>query len=652
MIIIHRIDDFLFEIFPGSKENKEDIEKLKNDLERFYSTGPFKPFVSIDDDIVTIEFEDSIVSKHGEKYKSVIKLCENGNYKKAKQKLRFLIREEPQVSEYHRILGQILSDQGEQEKAIDTLVDALRWDPHNEWALIMMGNIFARDKDDVTTAMKYYEQASLNNPEDNIALNNIGATLMQVGRKDEALEYFNKALKLNSDYPNTYYALALLAEMEDDSENAFNNAIIALKKNTRKDGLFQNSIQLAVKSAKQIIATENCLSTVQAYATKLEYEYGTPIVIVEDSSIPTAAKMEYAENHGREKHIVKYKPEYPAIHHLMMHELVHLEFAAQAQELKKNMLFVSTGENKTSFIKSLESDAIKLNKKGLSTKTLAEYFESIFDGLNRQIFNTPLDLFIEDFLYEKYDDLKPYQFVSLLGMTQEGIQATTDKKVIELSPPKVLSQSKIYNIVNAIQFRNLYGVDLINEHKPTRSERQQAESFYQEYLEYKKKREPGQEYELVQHWADILKLNNNFRLIDEIEYRASASTEELIDSIGTPGLTSTRQDEMDTFMATHENKDLNMAVVMYMVDALQYFDNLDKSDIKRIAFDIANIGTKGIHPDSKDYTVPAIPRKQFTGYHLLAYYYVSWALVIPDMLKDLQLPFDKEYETAQEFDSR
>ena len=45
MIIIHRIDDFLFEIFPGSKENKEDIEKLKNDLERFYSTGPFKPFV-------------------------------------------------------------------------------------------------------------------------------------------------------------------------------------------------------------------------------------------------------------------------------------------------------------------------------------------------------------------------------------------------------------------------------------------------------------------------------------------------------------------------------------------------------------------------------------------------------------------------------
>lgn len=652
MIIIHKIDDIFFEIFPRLQAAKNDIDKLENELTRFYSTGPYKPAVTIENGIVKIVIEESVISHHGEKYKAVIRLCEEGKLKKAKQKLSTLIREAPQVSEYHRIYGQILSDQGQQEKAIDYLIDALRWDPHNEWALIMMGNIFARDKKDVETAMKYYEKARLNNPDDHIALNNIGANLMQLGKTDEALKYFHSALKINSDYPNTYYALAMLADMEGDSQSALNNALIALKKNVRKDGLFQNSIQLAVKSAEQIIATGNCLSTVQAYATKLEYEYGTPIAIVEDASIPTAAKMEYAENHDREKHVVKYKPEYPAIHHLMMHELVHLEFAAQAQEQKKNKLFVSNGDNKTIFIKSLETDAIKLNRKGLSAEVLATYLGAIFEGLNRQIFNTPIDLFIEDYLFENYEELRPYQFVSLLGMTREGIQATTDKKVVELSPRRVLSQSKIYNIVNALQFRNLYGVDLINEHRPTSAEKQQAESFYREYKAYSEKKEPGLEYELVQHWADKLKLNNLFRLIEETEYRASVSVKDLRDSSEVSNQSRSKQDEMDTFMAAHENKDLNMAVVMFMVDAIQYFNDLNDSAIKEIGYEIATIGIGGIHPDTKNYSVPSIKGKLFSGYHLLAYYYVSWAIAIPDMLNDLHLPFDKEYEAAKEFNSR
>jgi hypothetical protein len=36
----------------------------------------------------------------------------------------------------------------------------------------------------------------------------------------------------------------------------------------------------------------------------------------------------------------------------------------------------------------------------------------------------------------------------------------------------------------------------------------------------------------------------------------------------------------------------------------------------------------------------------FSDYDLLAYYYVSWAKAIPEMLSMLQMPFDKEYELA------
>ena len=50
-------------------------------------------------------------------------------------------------------MGQILSDEGDQDRAIDCLIDALRWDSKNGYALLLMGNIFIKFKKDVFTAM-------------------------------------------------------------------------------------------------------------------------------------------------------------------------------------------------------------------------------------------------------------------------------------------------------------------------------------------------------------------------------------------------------------------------------------------------------------------------------------------------------------------
>ncbi len=88
---------------------------------------------------------------------------------------------------------------------------------------------------------------------------------------------------------------------------------------------------------------------------------------------------------------------------------------------------------------------------------------------------------------------------------------------------------------------------------------------------------------------------------------------------------------------------------MYMIGALKYFEQFSREEIKKIAFDIAMVGTEGIDPNKQGYTVPSIEGKVFSGYHLLAYYYVSWALAVPEMLSELQLPFDKEYEIANLF---
>lgn len=60
-----------------------------------------------------------------------------------------------------------------------------------------------------------------------------------------------------------------------------------------------------------------------------------------------------------------------------------------------------------------------------------------------------------------------------------------------------------------------------------------------------------------------------------------------------------------------------------MIDALQYFEKLPQEQIKSIAYYIAIQGTQGYSPDKKDYRIQALPGKLFSGYHILAYYYVS-----------------------------
>jgi tetratricopeptide (TPR) repeat protein len=650
MQIIHKIDNFLYTIFPSVIQG--DQQSLLNAIQDFYTYGPYKPKVTIDNDFVSIEIDTPTILAQDLDYQKIIAFCEKGKYADAKPILKKLIEKNPAVSEYHRIMGQILSDEGDQEEAINCLIDALRWDSKNGWALLMMGNIFAKFKDDVPTAMKYYDQALIANPKDNITINNIGANLMQQGKLEEAKKYFYEALKINDKYANTHFALGMIAEMEADFQSAFYSTIQAIKLNKSKDVLYQNSVRQAFEISKIIIATDTGKKIFREYRHKLEFEGDRKIDIIQDEEIPTAAKFEFAENYDRETHIVKYKPSYPAVEHLIMHELVHLDFVIEARKGELNQLFISTQNHKTEFIKGLEPTIKKFNKMGISEKSIADYCSNLFEGMNRQIFNTPIDLFIENFLYNEFAELRPFQFISLYNMLQEGLKAVTDKKIVELSPKDIISKSKVYNIVNAIQFKELFGFDFIKDFNATPIEMKLATDFYDEYLQYKEDKEPAEEYELVLHWAEDLKLDKNFELVNEHEYRTKRTDiDNLLSSIekdpyDLESKDPYKQREMDKFQKSQEQIGINMAVAMFMVDALQFFDAMPQEEIKKIAIEIAMQGTQGYRPDKDNYRINSIKDKTFSGYHILAYYYVSWSLAIPEMVSQLNLPYEAEYKMA------
>ena len=648
MTITHTINDFLFELFP---EAEGDREKLIDAIKRFYTEGPFEPEVTTEDDLINVAIDVDRIEADKEKFDKLVSLAENKKYDEAKKLVDELIKQAPSVSEYQRILGQIHSETGKQEEAVNCLIDALKWNPKNEWALLMMGNIYARFKDDVETALTFYEQILSFKPDDHLALNNIGAQLLQSSEYDKALPYFEKAQSINPEYPNTLYALSTIKQEQGNLLEAFDLAIQAIQKNSESDELYQRSVQRALDIARTYEAQADTGEIVDQFISELSYKTEKEIKKVEDDSISTAAKIEFAEVHNRSHHLIKYKSDRPAIDHLIIHELIHLELAEEAREQNANKLFTSNQSLKENFLLRHKKDVEKLKEKGVPDDNVRKYFLSMYDGMNSQVFNTPIDLFIEDRIYDRFEKLRPVQFLSLVDLVQEGVNATTKPEVIKSAPSKVLSNSIVYNLVNSLHLKDLYGVDFIRDHNPKKSELETAKKFYKEFQKYRDDKQPAEEYELMQFWAEDLNITSYFELVDE-EPSKQQTADSILDDIekdpyGLDTEDPVAERDMKTFLEQHADVNVNQAVVMYMVGALQYFSDMSTSEVKKVAFEIAQVGITGIDPDKDGYRIPSIEGSSFSGYKTLAYYYVSWAIAMPEMLSQLQMPFDKEYGLAK-----
>lgn len=651
MQIVHKINDFLYTIFPELENaNEKDIITA---IQKYYTYGPFVPKITINKDLVTIDVDTETILTQDADYNKTVALCEKGKFDDAKIILEKLIQKNPSNSEFHRILGQILSEQGDQDEAINALIDALRWNSSNGWGLLMMGNIFAKHKKDLKTALIYYDQAILANKADHITLANIAYLLFQENKIEEAKKYAWETIKLNDKYPNAHFILSLISQSENDLHSAFYSAIQAIKFSIQKDALYQNAVKQAFETANKIAGDFDGKKIFFKYRSQPEAEGGTEIDIYADDEIKTAAKVEIAERYNRSKHIVKYKSTYPAVEHLVMHELVHLDFVNQARKENLNQVFLSTQQNKNNFIETILPAINNLKSKIQQQSTIDFFIESIFSGLNLQTYNTPIDVFIEEFLYKEYAELRPYQFISLFGLLQEGINAVTDERILDIAPLSVISKTRTFSLANAMQFKELFGIDTIQEFRPTLTELKLAETFYNEFIEYRDDRKPGEEYELVKHWAQDLGLDTFFELESEAKFETKNNIEDFISKLQQDpfGLEEPQDPfqkrEMEKFLKHQEEIGTNMAIVMFMVEALKHFKEKEASDIKQAAFEIAMLGTQGIDPKKKDYIISSINNNRFSGNQVLAFYYVSWVLAMPEQVQHLGLDFGKEFEMAK-----
>lgn len=624
--------------------------------------------VTIDGDFVKVKVDQKDLEQSQKEFNEITALCEKRQFKEAHSRLEQFLKKHSRHSEGYRILAQMEMEAGNIDKAIDIDIEALRCDPKNIWALILMGNLYSKYKDNYEIGRTYYDSVLKYSPDNFIAINNVAALMMENEDYISAIPLFEKSLEGDKKYANAYYGLAVCYYNQRENQKAFDTALKGcLLADIRSENpqVMDELHKIMLASAHAVVESTNYMNVVLGIKDEIEMKYNQKIEIVKDDTLDLSAKLEYGPTHHRDYHLIKYNPKKPFMEHLAIHEMMHLQMNLEADKVNSNKVIISNNDNVIAFRTKYAAWIKKLVNRFDHSKAM-DVVEQIHKGYMLQVMNCPLDLFVEKRMYDKYPIVRAIQLLSLMEQETYNIKAIKGSENSKFVPFDIVQNSKVMNIVTSMHFEHLFGLRFYQEYKPTRAQFDQAKDFYDEFLAYDDYK-PGEEYELVEYFMDSLHAERFMSILPLSDYfddrfdrmektkamRDAALGEDApVGGNSFDGLTEEQKKNQDDFYA--QNKDgedpmKTMMMSMYMLGALEYFDGMDKMEIKKIAFEIAMIGTTGISPDKKSgYKVPSIPEKDFGGYQLLAYYYVSWALAIPEMLASLGLPFDTAWATAQE----
>lgn len=583
--------------------------------------------------------------------------CNRNEFDKALSLLEEVVKTAPQESEAWRVMAQIhWNHMNMPDKAYDELIEALRCEPKNIWALVLMGNLLTKEKNDVEHAKQYYDKVLEYHPDNAIAINNIGAAFMEQKDYDSALPYIEKAIRIDDTYVNCYYGLGLCYYKLGRYEEGFNICHQgALKSADRPENpsVREELIKLYVSIAKALSDKTNYINVWKGIKDELEQVDHVNIRIAEDRDIKVLAKLEYAPLHAAKEHVIRYNPEKDFVEHLFIHEMMHLKMSQQATIARRGQVVISSNATRAAFNRRFLKYMQNTHKQVARTE-LEKVMPGLADGMGLQLMNCPLDLFVEHIIYTDYKVVRPIQMLSLLHMEQDNINSVKQAAKNGFFPKEIVYANKVMNIVTSMHFKDIYGINLIGHYQPTKRELEQAKDLYEEFKAYLETYKAGDEYEMVEYFAQSFNMEDLIEIMDEDQVsngmKADLSMQGDLKDLKHEALSREEADAANAQFAQNHQDGANltetMMMAMYMLGAMEFLDNYTIGDVHRIAIEIAMEGVKGIDPKKKGYSIKSLPGRQFGGYEFLAYYYVSWARAIPEKLNSLGLPFSSAYESA------
>ena len=637
-IIFFSKSDLARNKFSNIDENSSN-EEIISELKKYYGKNWIDVDVKIENDTITIQFKWEIKGADSYEIDGIAKLAQQWQFERARKKLKELLDKYPWESDLYRLYWQTLSDEWKVEEAEKRLIDCLKYNPDNKWWLVMLWNIYNQlwKKD---LAKKLYKRALEKDDNDIYALSNYWALCLEMWDNEDAEDVLLKAYEINKEYWITNYSLWILFVNKKEYLKAFDYILAAWDNIDKNDPRTQSVMKMILKIC---IAWDEDIVIEALYIPfkeKLEKELWKKIIFRKDDWISQCARVKIAEYYWTDEHIVLFNPNNHWYKYCIMHELTHLKMISEARKQGSNLIMTSSFEQKENLLNNIKDNSNYMQI------WMESSFNSWVDNILLQVYNSPLDLLVENYLYNEYKELRPSQLLFQLSLISQWIQVAQDNELKKRVPEIIYNANVIMNSISAQQIKDLYWIDKTEEFGHNDLVRI-WKKLYDKFFSKKDTIQPWEEYELVKLWAEKLWFLDYF----------SVEKEDL-DKDNTWNIIKDDSEQLSIDEVTEEAKkiwwdssDINMAVVMYCLAAIRFFKNKSKREIEMIWYELAVSWSNWIKywEDSK-YHINSIPWKEFTWYEFLSYMYVAWQILKPEA--DLWLDYSREYELAKQLDSK
>ncbi len=633
-------DLFEFEAQPAPVS--PDIDAVRDLVLERYGFLPQPVLVQIDGDEVVIQHPEESTPAQTEAARLAEragKRAAEGNYQKAIGILKRVLELQPSLHTARRDLAMAYVEARDIDNATNHLIEVLRLNPHDAWSWVVLANLYIREKSDKDTGEKFLRKALEIAPNDAWALNSLAAVCHERGKAEDAIKLFEQAIVANPEFANAYYGEAIVhnsSHKPDAAVETLNRMFARAKmQDARTKPVYDGARQLFAKLQGDLAERDQseAFKLVQNYKAQMESMSGYPIrVQEEDFESKIGATIQMAWKHQRDFHLVKIRADYPPplVSHLECHELTHLKLESEARKAGRNLFFATTATTREIAIRSVAGDLRKWEKAGYPEQKIAEITRTLIGGLCGFLFNCPLDMFIERHIRDTFTPLKPAQFLSVRKLALEAWQTTINPEVRRLTPRKIFQANLALN--------GAYGLfldDLFHGASEFAAPYRSLENFafsqklWKHWQERTKNLGPGDEYRLVDEFADMVGLRDWYEWRPDPGHH-EATAEPLKEGSTNPALLSAKQP----------------AAVFYFLDAFKRYDAMTPEQVRDVAYEIAQLGRNGLDyaaPDEK-YELRALPDRKFSGLHLMCLMFAGFKRVAPE--HEVQMDLHDSFLTA------
>jgi len=502
----------------GQETPALEAECLREKLEDFYGFLPDAASVAVEGDMVVLRWPETGDAKKAEAErlaKKAAQRAQRGEHAKARDIFKAVLELDPSATDARRDLAMVCVELGEMEDAKNHLIEVLKLNPTDAWALVIMANNYVREDEDFETAKRFVRRAIELKPDDPWAMNSLAAVLTQTGDEKEGMELCDEILQKHPGFAIPYLNKALwlvraekFAEASDVLRQMFKSSELG---GARAANAFSQARETFVRVQNILANNKRSQSEVlvDQVAAKAGEESGFPVKITTGPlEALVAAKVAMAWKHGKDHHLLTIRegdiPEILKDHHAL-HELCHVFMETEARKAGTNRWFAVTPENRKAAFSAMDREVGQLERKGYEPEAIAQGVNQLYEGAVGFLYNCPLDMLIEQRIHREYPQIAEVQFCGVAQLAHDARQVSLRKELRDFVPPTLQRINDSLNGTYALFVDDLFehATDFAASYRPMPAFAL-SQKLYGMWKEASVSFRPGTEYELVDAFADEL----------------------------------------------------------------------------------------------------------------------------------------------------